>query len=75
VDPDGFEQLKDWSRRIAHEFAECPGLRLTSAQAARLWGLEESRAESLLSALVEARVLSRTGAGRFVSTRRCTTCA
>jgi hypothetical protein len=75
VDPDGADQLKDWSQRIAQEFAECPALRLTSAQAARLWGLEESRAEALLSALVDVRVLSRTSTGRFISTRRCTTCA
>jgi hypothetical protein len=39
-------------RRVREEFKEMPGLRLTPAQATRLWGLEQetSRAVRLVAA-------------------------
>lgn len=43
--------------RIRSEFLEMPGLRLTPPQAARLWGVTDPMARSLLAALVEARFL------------------
>ena len=43
--------------RIRNEYVEMPGLVLTLPQAARLWGLSESRSQLLLSLLVEAGFL------------------
>jgi hypothetical protein len=45
---------------------EMPGLRLTGAQAQRLWGLDEQTCAHLLAFLVELKFLHRTGDGRFV---------
>ena len=44
-------------QRIQGEFVEMPGLRLTTAQAQRLWGLERDLCDALLGALVDAQVL------------------
>ena len=48
-----------WSdvARIRNEYVEMPGLVLTLPQAARLWGLSESRSALLLSMLVETGFL------------------
>ena len=43
--------------RIRNEYVEMPGLVLTLPQAARLWGLSESRSALLLSMLVETGFL------------------
>lgn len=53
-------------RRVQCEFLEMPGLRLTDAQARRLWGLDAASCESLLSTLVEAKFLFRTRDGAFM---------
>jgi hypothetical protein len=45
-----------------------PGLRLTPAQAARLWQLDPPSCEALLLALVDEGFLTRTADGAFVST-------
>jgi len=42
-----------------------PGLRLTLAQAARLWALDRDRVRSLLFALVDAGFLVRAGDGQY----------
>ena len=42
-----------------------PGLRLTTAQAQRLWGLDRESCEALLGALVDARFLCKTREGAF----------
>jgi hypothetical protein len=55
-------------QRIQGEFVEMPGLRLTAAQAQRLWGLDAEVCGALLGALVEARFLSQTREGAFVRT-------
>jgi hypothetical protein len=55
-------------QRIQGEFLEMPGLRLTAAQAQRLWGLDAEICGALLAALVEARFLSQTRDGAFVRT-------
>lgn len=52
--------------RARAEYLEMPGLRLTRAQAQRLWGLDSSTCERLLSALTETRFLSQTRDGAFV---------
>jgi hypothetical protein len=53
-------------QRIQGEYVEMPGLRLTTAQAQRLWGLERDICDALLGALVDAKFLSQTRDGAFV---------
>ena len=53
-------------QRIQGEFVEMPGLRLTAAQAQRLWGLERDVCNALLGALVDAKFLAQTRDGSFV---------
>ena len=53
-------------QRIQGEFVEMPGLRLTPAQAQRLWGLERDVCDALLGALVDAKFLAETRDGAFV---------
>ena len=55
-------------QRIQGEFVEMPGLRLTAAQAQRLWGLERDVCDALLGALVDAKFLSQTRDGAFIRT-------
>ena len=43
--------------RVQAEFLEMPGLRVTRAQARRLWALDDSVCEAVLCALVDARFL------------------
>lgn len=52
--------------RIRSEYLEMPGLRLTMAQAQRLWNLDGSSCHVLLEALIAARFLWRTSDGAFV---------
>ncbi len=53
-------------QRIRGEYLEMPGLRLTPAQAQRLWNLDRPTCEELLGTLVKSRFLSRTRDGSFV---------
>jgi hypothetical protein len=53
-------------RRVQGEFLEMPGLRLTPAQARRLWGLDAASCEALLTVLVEAKFLFQTRDGAFM---------
>ena len=55
-------------RRVQGEYIEMPGLRLTTAQAQRLWGLDRTACDTLLGALVDAKFLFRTRDGAFVRT-------
>jgi hypothetical protein len=62
--PSGVDRSKPSDRqmssdvaRIQNEYIEMPGLVLTLPQAARLWGLSESRSALLLSMLVETGFL------------------
>jgi hypothetical protein len=54
------------ARRVQGEFLEMPGLRLTPAQARRLWGLDAASCDALLVALVDANFLFRTRDGAFM---------
>jgi hypothetical protein len=49
--------------RVFGEFVEMPGLRLTVAQAKRLWDLDEQTCVRILDRLVEFGLLCRTGCG------------
>ena len=61
-------RIDDVLQRIQGEFVEMPGLRLTAAQAQRLWGLERDVCNGLLGALVDAKFLSQTRDGAFIRT-------
>jgi len=61
-------RIDDVLQRIQGEFSEMPGLRLTAAQAQRLWGLERGVCDELLGALVDAKFLSQTRDGAFIKT-------
>ena len=49
--------------RVREEFREMPGLRLTPAQAMRLWGLERQTCRAVIDVLVESAFLRWTTAG------------
>jgi hypothetical protein len=57
------EELLDGMRR---EFNALPGLRLTAAQAARMWGVEPETGRALLRRLTEARFLVSRADGTYV---------
>ena len=44
-------------RRVRGEYTEMPGLRLTTAQAQRLWDLDRAACDALLGALVDSKFL------------------
>ena len=52
--------------RIRAEYLEMPGLKLTTPQARRLWGLDCATCDAALAALAKAKFLSRTREGLFV---------
>jgi hypothetical protein len=49
--------------RVRAEFREMPGLRLTPAQARRLWGLEQEVCRAVIDTLVSTAFLRWTPAG------------
>ena len=62
----------DVLRRVQGEFLEMPGLRLTEAQARRMWGLDAASCGALLGALVDAHFLFRTRDGAFMCFEQAT---
>jgi hypothetical protein len=64
---------EDVLRRVQGEFLEMPGLRLTEAQARRLWGLDAASCAALLGALVDAKFLFRTRDGAFMRMEHAST--
>ena len=52
--------------RVRAEYREMPGLRLTLAQAARLWGVDRATCVGLLDVLVKAGFLVRRADGGYV---------
>ena len=52
--------------RIEREYEEMPGLRLTRAQAQRLWDLDAATCRAVLKRLTERGFLKRTPAGSYV---------
>ena len=52
--------------RIRGEFLEMPGLRLTSAQAARLWAVDRPTSERILDRLTTAGFLLRNREGAYL---------
>ncbi len=64
--PEPIFAIDEVLRRVQGEFLEMPGLRLTEAQARRLWGLDAPSCGALLGALVDAKFLFRTRDGAFM---------
>ena len=60
------EPPEDVLRRVQGEYLEMPGLRLTTAQAQRLWGLDRAACDAVLDALVDAKFLVRSSDGAFL---------
>ena len=56
-------ELEGMVYRIREEFREMPGLRLTPAQATRLWGMEPETCEAIIEQLVAAAYLRWTASG------------
>jgi hypothetical protein len=52
--------------RIRSEFIEMPGLRLTPAQAARLWGMDDASCHRVIATLVRTAFLRWTAGGMVV---------
>lgn len=52
--------------RVRNEFIEMPGLQLTEAQAARLWGLDRHASRQVIDALVEVSFLRWTPQGTVI---------
>ena len=50
-------------RRVRAEFFEMPGLRLTPAQATRLWGLDRDACREVIDALIDSSFLRWTAGG------------
>ena len=50
--------------RVRAEFVEMPGLRLTPAQATRLWGLDWEACHAVINALIDSSFLRWTAAGK-----------
>jgi hypothetical protein len=61
--PFSFEDLLE---RVRAEFVEQPGLRLTEAQAARLWHLDQHTCSRVLDALTDGAFLRRNADGRYI---------
>ena len=53
-------------RRIAGEYREMPGLKLTAAQASRLWACDLTSSQTALDSLAEQGLLRRTDEGFYV---------
>jgi hypothetical protein len=53
--------------RIRAEFGDLPGLKVTFAQACRLWHADESKCLAALEALVEEGFLRRSASGAFIA--------
>ena len=64
------EDLVRLVERIRGEFNEMPGMQLTEAQAARLWGVEPTACRSVVELLVGTEFLRRTASGRIVRASR-----
>jgi hypothetical protein len=56
--------------RVRSEFIEMPGLRLTPAQAARLWGMDDASCARVIATLVGSSFLRWTPSGMVVRSER-----
>ncbi len=59
--------LESLVARVRGEYREMPGLRLTVAQACRLWQVDASTCETLLEQLVREAFLYKTDNGAYIA--------
>ena len=52
--------------RVQSEYLEIPGLKLTEAQARRLWGLDRNTCSAVLSTLIMRGFLKRSANGSYL---------
>ena len=52
--------------RVQNEYLEMPGLKLTEAQARRLWGLDGNTCSVVLGTLIKQGFLTRSANGAYV---------
>jgi Fic family protein len=57
---------REWTQIIRGEFLEIPGLRLTSDQIQKLWGLHRDTCAAVLEELLHQRFLQLTADGHYV---------
>jgi hypothetical protein len=69
VAPDRSEQVHRLLSLIRSEYLEMPGLCLTAPQVQRLWHLDRTTCDSVLSQLVEDRFLRRSKSGQYLRAR------
>jgi hypothetical protein len=62
----GLDEAALTLQRMRAEFREMPGLKLTPAQATRLWHLDPRRSEELLNTLVVDGLLRRGSDGAYL---------
>lgn len=62
----GLDDVSVALQRMRAEFREMPGLKLTPAQATRLWHLDPRRSEELLNTLVVDGLLRRRPDGAYL---------
>ena len=59
------QDLTGWNNRVRKAYCDQPGLRLTLAQASRLWGLDERTCARVLTSLVAMGFLAKTEDDRY----------
>ena len=62
----GAPETRALLNRIRSEFLEMPGLRLTPAQAARLWALDRQTSDQILDGLTEVGFLFKDKEGAYL---------
>ena len=72
MSPEPVRASEEVLRRVQGEFIEMPGLRLTQAQARRLWNLDAASCDALLRTLVDAKFLFCTRDGAFMRVESAT---
>jgi hypothetical protein len=62
--------LRALTDRIRAEFVELPGLKITTAQACRLWHADEGACHAAFAALIEEGFLRQMPSGAFIALSR-----
>jgi len=60
-----FPSVDDLVERVRGEYIEMPGLRLTLAQARRLWAIDEATCGQVLQRLADVNFLARSSDGKY----------
>ena len=63
--PDVETPVEGWKLIVRGEYLEIPGLHLTKPQVQRLWGMDATTCDELLSDLVKEQFLRRTARDQY----------